>query len=76
MYFIYIYACIYSLYKDIDECTSQTHDCSPNGECTNLDGSFSCECQPGFTGDGKTCAGSSRVYIVYLLAICLFLHNN
>ena len=38
MYFIYIYACIYSLYKDIDECASQTHNCSPSGECTNLDG--------------------------------------
>ena len=73
---LFTYACIYFLYKDIDECALQTHDCSPSGECTNLDGSFNCECQPGFTGDGKTCTGSSRVYIVYLLTICLFLHNN
>ncbi|CAH3196086.1 unnamed protein product [Porites evermanni] len=42
---------------DIDECTSQTHDCSPNSECTNMQGSFQCECKSGFTGDGKTCDG-------------------
>ena len=45
------------LFKDIDECSTQTHDCSENGACTNAEGSFQCECQPGFTGDGKTCSG-------------------
>ena len=42
---------------DIDECTTQSDDCSPNGVCTNVDGSFQCECKQGFTGDGKTCNG-------------------
>ena len=26
-----------------------------------MDGSFNCECQPGFTGDGKTCIGRLRI---------------
>ena len=42
---------------DIDECTLQTDACSANSVCTNVDGSFNCECQPGFTGDGETCNG-------------------
>ena len=38
-----------------------THDCSSNGICTNVDGSFQCVCEPGFTGDGKTCSGRKRI---------------
>ena len=65
------------IYKDVDECTSQTHNCPANGVCTNVEGSFQCECQSGFTGDGKTCDGRSRDTIVaYLLSLCLFLNLN
>ncbi|XP_055332728.1 nidogen-like [Paramacrobiotus metropolitanus] len=39
---------------DIDECTSR-NECSPNAECTNTDGSFRCQCQTGYTGDGRNC---------------------
>ena len=64
-------------YEDVDECTSQTHDCPANGVCTNVEGSFQCECRSGFTGDGKTCDGRSRDKIVaYLLSLCLFLNLN
>ena len=42
---------------DIDECSTQTHNCSLKGICTNVDHSFECECQSGFTGDGNTCVG-------------------
>lgn len=42
---------------DIDECISQPHDCSPDGLCTNLEGSFQCSCPSGLTGDGKNCYG-------------------
>ena len=55
-----IISCSFHLLLDIDECTTQTHDCSSNGICTNVEGSFQCECQPGFTGDGKTCEGRSK----------------
>jgi len=55
--FIYVFIYFLSRYTDIDEFTSQTHDCSPNSKCTNMEGSFQCECKSGFTGDGKTCDG-------------------
>ena len=30
--------------------------CDKNAKCTNSDGSFSCVCNPGYIGNGKTCA--------------------
>ena len=39
---------------DIDECTAGTHTCDANAACTNTDGSFTCACNEGYTGDGQT----------------------
>lgn len=45
-----------SLYfLDIDECLTNTHECSANSECKNTLGSYECICGPGYTGDGKVC---------------------
>jgi len=43
------------LSTDIDECALGI--CSPYANCTNTDGSFSCICNVGFTGDGIICDG-------------------
>ena len=40
---------------DIDECTSQTHNCHTEAECTNREGSFACACGEEFWGDGTEC---------------------
>lgn len=48
-----IYFCNYA---DINECDSGL--CIVNSVCTNLDGSFTCACSEGYTGDGFTnCTG-------------------
>ena len=39
----------------IDECTTGAHNCFDASRCTDLAGSFSCTCPPGFTGDGVNC---------------------
>ncbi len=31
--------------------------CDANAVCSNSPGSYTCACKPGYTGDGKTCAG-------------------
>ena len=50
------------LRADIDECNVNTHDCSSDGDCSNVMGSYQCACKPGFTGDGKTCQGKLSFY--------------
>ena len=45
---------------DVNECDTGTHDCDPNAECFNSDGSYSCTCFPGYedadgTSGGKNC---------------------
>ena len=44
---------------DIDECSSGSHVCHVNANCTNAAGSHNCACKEGFTGDGHTCLGTA-----------------
>ena len=48
---------------DIDECSTKTHNCNLNANCTNTDGSFKCVCKEGYTGDGKSCNGKTHEFI-------------
>ena len=43
--------------SDIDECTSSIDDCHKDAQCSNTDGAFTCNCNAGFTGDGRQCTG-------------------
>ena len=50
----------HSLYNlDINECPGGvgTHGCDGNATCTDNDGSYSCMCNVGYTGDGFVCNG-------------------
>ena len=52
-------------YLDVNECdTASTNACDANGgACINNDGSYTCECKDGWTGDGLTCTGMKQVSI-------------
>ena len=41
---------------DIDECTTES-PCHANATCNNTEGSYICECNTGFNGNGLTCEG-------------------
>lgn len=43
----------YVLYVDINECESSP--CHPNATCQNTEGSFMCNCDNNFEGDGFSC---------------------
>ncbi|XP_071359223.1 nidogen-1-like isoform X2 [Trachinotus anak] len=47
---------------DIDECRETPQVCGANTECTNLPGTFRCECLTGFlfASDGRTCIEENR----------------
>ncbi|MDY7230208.1 lamin tail domain-containing protein [Hyalangium rubrum] len=43
------------LVADSNECALNNGGCSVNATCTNIPGSFTCTCNPGYTGDGFSC---------------------
>ena len=42
-------------FLDINECLLRKTKCSPNAQCINTQGSYSCKCQDGYEGDGEKC---------------------
>ena len=40
---------------DVDECTAGSNTCDDNAECHDTDGSYWCQCLPGYQGDGYDC---------------------
>ena len=42
---------------DINECDDGTASCDVNAQCINTDGSYTCSCSSGYSGDGINCAG-------------------
>ena len=50
-----------SLTLDIDECNSNGDPCHSNATCTDTEGSYTCVCDEGFTGDGYNCSGRWRL---------------
>lgn len=49
--------------EDVDECSSSIPVCDPNANCQNTEGSFRCQCMPGFSGDRKSCTVSGQSFV-------------
>ena len=51
---------------DVDECLKEySNKCHVNSTCINTEGSYSCLCLSGYTGDGKKCTGIQSPIILY-----------
>ena len=48
---------VHSFIIDINECAGR-NACDDNADCVDSDGSYWCQCLPGFQGDGYNCTGS------------------
>ena len=49
---------IYSISLDIQNCgLNGDNACDAHATCSDTDGSYTCECNQGYHGDGFTCAG-------------------
>ena len=58
---IFWQGCLFcKLLPDIDECATNTDQCSINAICTNLIGGYSCRCKDFYTGNGFVCNGKYK----------------
>ena len=44
-------------YLDLHECNLNTDGCHDNASCINNEGSYTCNCLNGYTGNGFNCSG-------------------
>ena len=54
---------------EINECLEGTHNCDVNARCDNVDGSFTCECNAGYGGNGRICSGKVHLLQAILLVM-------
>ena len=63
-------------FVDIDECLS--NPCHANASCNDTNGSFTCQCNVGYSGNGLNCSSKNILYwfmqniIVFVLITYLF----
>ena len=55
------YDYFFTEFLDNNECADGTNNCHANATCTNTDGSFTCACNTGYSGNGVTCTGRQRM---------------
>ena len=60
---------------DIDECANGTHNCFIQATCSNTVGSFTCACNPGYSGDGVSCTCKSGYFRPELLIVKEFMFD-
>ena len=72
----------YLIFADLEECSTNTHNCDVNADCMNTVGSYSCNCRAGYTGNGQACNGkkstnqrvSKEQFILILNSITISLY--
>ena len=57
----YKYLCFFFIFLDIMNCDNDD-GCHENATCTDDNGSYTCMCQDGFTGDGFNCTGVILIF--------------
>ena len=55
-------------FLDINVCTNNLHDCRENTICVNNNGSFTCSCKAGYSGNGTFCQGECRRILAVAVA--------
>ena len=51
--------------SDVDECDNGTDSCHSHASCHNTQGSYTCSCNTGYTGNGSSCS-SKFVYFAII----------
>ena len=45
------------MFVDVNECTENSDKCDVKAVCRNTQGSYTCECIKGYSGNGRNCRG-------------------
>ena len=54
---VFCFLFVISSYLDVDECGLGAHNCHSDATCINTYGSYTCQCNIGFRGNGQQCRG-------------------
>ena len=65
-------------FLDLDECVQGSHDCLQSlASCSNIDGSYNCSCNDGYTGDGKTyCQPKGKDFFIISMSAFISLQTR
>ena len=63
---------LFYVISDIDECELQIDNCEQH--CINIQGSFKCECRPGYTKNGTKCQGKVAARFTVIINQCYDTH--
>ncbi len=55
-----------------EQCSAGSHNCSSNGTCIPMEGSYDCACNRGFEGDGRICDGMPYFLFFKKLNFCFY----
>jgi hypothetical protein len=58
---------LHKIIIDVNECVTES-PCHANGTCNNTEGSYTCTCNNGYSGDGFLCDGKNGIEIVLTIA--------
>ena len=58
----------YQFHLDVNECLLNS-TCDANATCNNTQGSYTCMCDSGYSGDGISCDGMQRTKIVIIITV-------
>ena len=66
---------MYTMYIELDECTDPSlNDCDVNANCTDIPGSYMCDCVLGYEGNGTFCESMIEC-LSHFVFISMYYHS-
>ena len=70
----FLLQCVHIIYcvLDVNECSDSAHDCSEYAQCMDTEGSYSCSCNTGYTGNGTMCTSKIMGHVINIITVLSF----